>query len=516
MASARRPGAVRHREALAPAGRSIRHVRERLWYTSAIALLLLAGVSAPAIAQESSSGWSEPINLSNSPTESQRPTVAADPSGVVHVIWSEAGADSTSSLWYSRGKLDTWSNPVDILMSPSGTTASFPVLAAGTDGLLHVAWSGGGCVNYSQGYAPDAGSAKAWSTPQALSSSSSYAGDLDLDLSPSGDPVVAFAVQVGADSGVYVLRSVSGGAHWLVEQSIYNNIQADRMVDRPRLAIGPDGSFHVVWVEMAYPETFPPLGIWYSFSTDGGAVWSQPILLGEGPYEYPEILVSAGGDIHVVWSGTGVDRFKFHRWSTDGGLTWSETWRDRTMGGYQGLPALAADGNDVIHLLQVGSLYGNTDPSLNPDRLFEQIWMGDRWGEANTILTSEVLGQNMDFVSASVALGNELYVALMVPIATSEEWPFDIVVLHRALGASSVPARDLNRERPEPETTKALGASPAAEASGLSVSTEAAPQATSAPAGPRATGGFQPVALGAAAAALACAAVFGAVRLRRR
>ncbi len=33
------------------------------------------------------------------------------------------------------------------------------------------------------------------------------------------------------------------------------------MVDKPRLAIGPDGSLHVVWVLTNYPETFPPLGI---------------------------------------------------------------------------------------------------------------------------------------------------------------------------------------------------------------------------------------------------------------
>jgi hypothetical protein len=478
-------------------------------------LLAWASPRSGAYAQtEDQTGWSEPVNLSNSPTQSNNPSLAADPAGGVHAVWSEDTGENEGQIWYARLEGDTWSKPIDVLLTPGGSLPTYPALAADAGGLLHVVWQGGGRIYYSQAFAADVQSAWAWTPAQPLVDSQNFLSAPDLCVGAQGETYVGYAATIGERSGIYVVRSPDGGAHWGQESLVYANPRDDRLVDKPRVEVGPDGMLHVVWAESAYPDTYPPLGIWYSSSADQGATWREPVLLAEGPYADPEIVTKAEHEVHVVWSGTGTDRFKFHSWSADNGQTWSFPWRNEALGGFQGLPALVSDGSGKLHWIQIGSLFGQIEPGVHLDHLFEQEWLGDRWTEGEVILSNADVGQNMAFVSGAVALGNELHVAIGVPLATSDGYQTDILVMHRTLEAESIAARELPTATPETGPVES-------EATTVQQVATATPTRTPLPAAsaaqPRAAnGGVPPLGVGVAATAVMCGLAAWAVALRGR
>jgi hypothetical protein len=491
--------------------RRVRHARLVAVY---VAWQLLLGPLSGHAQDVQDPTWGQPVNVSNSPAQSGLPSLAVDPSGRVHVIWSERTADDESWLWYVHGQRGSWSEANDVLLTPGGETATAPVLAADRQGNLHVAWLGGASVYYSRAYAPGAGSAQAWWRPQHLVTSQNYIGPPDLDVALSGEMFLAYSVQIGPESGVYFLQSTDGGTRWSDRQPIYRNDLSARMVDKARLAAGTDGLLHVVWVESAQLETGPPPDIWYAVSADGGTTWSAPVSLGQGPYNYPEITVRGANEVHVVWSGTTTDRYKFHSWSADNGVSWSPAWRNEALGGFQGLPALVVDGSGGLHWVQVGSVFGEIVEGVDRDQLFEQEWLGNEWSQARAILNTKPVGNNMSHVSSMAALGNELYVALQVPLGTSDSYQMDILVLHRTLAASSIPAQQLAPPTAMPSITPEVVRTATAEVA----------QVTPAPSLALVVGGTQrsaasdpwrPLTRGVVAATAVCALTLCAVLLRR-
>lgn len=412
-----------------------------------ICLALVVLPQAGAYGQEPDPAWSEPANLSNSSTNSSFPSLAVDPAGGVHIIWSE-GTERSSVLFYSHLLGENWSTPIDVLVTPGEGPAVQPVLKADSEGYLHAVWIGWGTVYHSSAYAPLAGTAHGWSEPKPLSAESPYTSMPDLAVDPADNLYVVYAELIGSTSGIHCVRSTDHGDTWQVSVAIYQNTASSRMVDRARIASGPDGRLHVVWVEFNYPETFPPIGIRYSYSTDGGASWSQPIPLADGPYDYPGIVSLAGSKVHVVWSGTSADRFKFHRWSPDGGRSWSDTWRNLDVGGYQGWPALAVDGNQNLHWLQVGTV------ARVGDSLYYNVWNGSEWSPGEVLLPPTASGQNATNVSAAIALGNELHVVVQSPLNTAKaSWQYEVFYVHRHLDAAGRPAQPLPTLTPKPSPT---------------------------------------------------------------
>src|SRR5262249_20324347 len=61
------------------------------------------------------------------------------------------------------------------------------------------------------------------------------------------------------------------------------------------ITIGATGRIHVVWSEFEPPRFYPPLGVYYAGSSDGGITWSKPLeLAGQGNTE--PAIVAVGSD----------------------------------------------------------------------------------------------------------------------------------------------------------------------------------------------------------------------------
>lgn len=388
----------------------------------------------PGQGQEISPKWEEAVNISHSLNPSESPSLAVDPSGRVHIVWVES-VDGEALIYYSTSEDgNSWTAPLDILLTPGGGPAYIPVLKADGDGYLHIVWKGAGSVFYSYAYAPAAASAHAWSEPQPISPAGHSPNFPDLAIDEQKGLHVVYAHPVGNDSGIYYLHSAGRAQSWSPATTVYVNPLEDRMVDKPRLTVAPDGTIHTVWVEYDYPNTFPPRGIRYARSTDGGKTWSRAISLADGPYDDPAIVVRGIREVHIVWSGTTSDRFKFHRWSADGGRNWSEVWRNTELGGFQGRPALVVDGGQHLHWLQSGSIFAASN-----DGVYYNLWNGVGWLPGTLLLPGTAHGQNPGSTSAAVGLGNELHVAVQYPIdLPAGGWQMEVFYLH---GPLPIPGR---------------------------------------------------------------------------
>jgi hypothetical protein len=340
------------------------------------------------------------------------------------------------------------------LISPEGprAKASEPAAAIGLDGRLRLVWTGGwdGRIYYSSAWAGDGLSARAWTKPVALNLDGADGDGPDIALGPEGALHVVYPVAVGDGQGIYYLRSTDGGFTW----SSPGRIQGTRLgegtfVGDLRLAVGEDGAVHVAWNWTAYPETYPPKGIYYARLAAGDEAWSEPLLLAEGPYAYPAILTSGQTAVHVVWSGTGEDRYKFHRWSTDGGWLWSEVWRDAELGGFQGTADLVADAGGTLHWLQVATVFAFGDSYL-----CSRTWLGDHWSELAVLFGESVSGQNQGYASAAVSLGNELHAVVLVPSAAGGQgWQMDVYHTRGKLAVPGLQPQPLPEASPLPVAT---------------------------------------------------------------
>ncbi len=112
--------------------------------------------------QLTSSGWSLPENISDSPNgDSALPKVAGAPDGTVHVVWQEKFGPR-SAIGYASGRYASWFKPLAIT---GGGYHQDPQIAVSHKGDVHVMWVDQNILAYrSRGSAPDA----PWHTAQRV------------------------------------------------------------------------------------------------------------------------------------------------------------------------------------------------------------------------------------------------------------------------------------------------------------------------------------------------------------
>ena len=379
-------------------------VATRRVFLACILFLALTGLWQPAIhAQSGDVDWAEPIKISDD-VQGNYPVIAADPSGGVHVLFPEVrqeGLDGSNVIYYVYWDGATWSTPVDVLASPDGSRAEFLALAAGPDGKLHLIWHGQR-LYYSSAPANAAASARAWSSLQAITAP----GQLwypDIVASSTNILHVAYP-QIDSPRGLYYIQSRDGGNSWSQPIRVSSEPEEDRSPMHVRLYVDAKGDIYVVWSEYSLPAGWPPLGVFYARSSDGGQSWSEPFEVAEGPYDLINMAVVGDDEIHLVWSGTGEAKGRYHRWSPDGGRTWTPTEKIFVgVGGFHHFPGMAVDSGGTLYLVTAG-----VDPTQHSGgQLFFSYWTGQSWASRESIT-----GPIGDFYSAEMVVseGNRLNV----------------------------------------------------------------------------------------------------------
>lgn len=385
-----------------------------------LGFLFLGGLfwAGSAAAQVQDDNWSEPARLSTEVGNvlGAGGRLVADEYGNVHLFWAEDGHPGLRTIiQYARFDGDRWSEPVDVWVSAPDSTFGFlsnPIVD--NAGNLHIAWtmSQSGPILYARANVHDAYSVQSWQRERPIDVP---ANRVELEVDAKGVLHMAYSNLEGREPGVYYMRSEDMGVNWTrpywLEPDIPLNYTPARVI---MLRDAVTDTLHLVW---KYDETIDDTAIGkdirHAYSTDGGDTWSHPFIIDEADEEIDELraggLVYAVHDdqVHVVWSGTSTTR-REHRYSLDGGETWSKTFRVfGELNGSAGDTLLFDGGGNVQFLGQIRF----------PQGMWNIRWDGESWSEPELVYlirqTAEDRheGIHIHAINATVLAGNQLIAA---------------------------------------------------------------------------------------------------------
>lgn len=422
--------------------------------------LLCLPFTAAAAVQTGDNAWSIPVRLFAGEGYVREPVLAADQTGVLHACWADEQEGGSMALLYARWDGSEWTQPVDVIAMPG--TLQGPSIAVDQFGIIHLIWRGfGNALYYSSASAAGATSAAAWSAPRVLAVSNPHA---HIVVDQAGGLHIVYP----ALDGVYYIYSADSGSSWTAPLLLAMPSGANATTDFARLAVAPNGDLHVVWTELELPNGWPPLGVFYSRSFDGGETWSTSFqMAGEGYLEVNVVPVDQNL-IHTAWNAMVGISGRYHRWSSDSGMTWSET--DEIVpaalgGGSTNPPGLAVDASGVVHVVvNTNDTIPRTGPGEFGATLYSS-WGGSGWLPPVNISSPAPGYSSVNNEASAIAVlnGNQLHVLFIGDAATSL-WHTSLLASAPGKAAEAFqpvppesPAVDLQRqETPAPELTAAM------------------------------------------------------------
>ncbi len=455
------------------------------WTGLLLVFLALWAFRAPGAAQAQTTGWSDPLNLFETEGRASEAEVVADPSGAVHVFWAynapgEEDTGASQAIYYALKDGESWSEPVDILVSPDGRVARMQAVTSDKQGYLHIVWSGGNAIFYSRAYALEASSAQGWSYPEPLTANVSA---LDPAIAEDGAYGI-YVLWTQAFAGLMFTQSQDSGQTWSIPQAIFQAAGNNELARQGRIAVDQKGRLHVVFSHYLEESSgtgdlSTPISLYYLRSEDRGATWSEPLLMTPEP-DFGEINVATCGDdtIHLVWNGRAGRRGRYHRISQDGGETWSSVTEVLApspqnpigTGGLTGFPVIACDSTEAVHLV-----------SATGRGMYYFTWRNGAWSQAEYasrgVAGGGVTGtaESIEEPSLTLSQGNLLhlvfhegferiwYVTRQADAPRQEVTPLPTVPVVPTPAATSFPPPTIPPV-PQPQATSRLDAAGAAPA----------------------------------------------------
>lgn len=291
------------------------------------------------------SGWTDPINLSNSAeVQSSQPKMVRDRNGVHHIVWSEGDPSDTTDILYSACTQSSCSVPQllsDVrTLECLGAEVSIqdnPAIAVNEDDQLMVAWNADrdGLVYslWPNGSQPPA-------TPEGCipGTVDVIDGNLALASTRAGEFTLAYSTTKDDERGEIFLTSYSPLA-WDAEPT-----PVSKGIDFSFIS-GTDQSLHLAWCD--------PSGVVnYQVSGGRGEKIDFPGCSGT-----PSLILGGGGEPHLVWfaeeitDSTGTVRPANNLVES---IRTEEGWSEAaisTRATSEVHPALASDGAGNIHMV---------------------------------------------------------------------------------------------------------------------------------------------------------------------
>jgi len=153
----------------------------------------------------------------------------------------------------------------------------------------------------------EAGSA-GWSEPVVLSPDATSGAWPQLAQDAVGRLYLLYIVPTNEGRGVYLARSLDGGATWTMPTNVFDAQGYDWVgVDHPTLAVSPDGQVHMAWVNVGVAAN---QGIYYAQAEwaeregvlDGGFfIWNEPRQMTEPGFDWPRLALT-GERLHLVYA----------------------------------------------------------------------------------------------------------------------------------------------------------------------------------------------------------------------
>lgn len=332
---------------------------------------------APARAQ--GSGWSKPYRLSSEDGKASEGYLVADQYGYVHCFWSETLFENQHTvIKYARFDGTTWTKPNDIYITNLGIRNVSPVVDQ--QGILHIVWSEGltGRTYYTYAPANDAVSVQKWATPIQIRIP---ARPVYLRIDSRGVFHILYISQT-EETGIYYIRSDDDGITWSEPVWLDPDIPSGYIPDSLNFELDENDGLHAVWFYGSLEQSGSPDWVRYIHSLDGGKTWSAPFLIDERKEEIDHNLTAAspkmiveGRTVHVIWAA-GTLPYRYHRFSTDAGLTWNAPVQIFGELHGQAFDGLSIDGSGRVHF------FGQI---RYPIGIYHAYWDQTRWSRPSLV-----------------------------------------------------------------------------------------------------------------------------------
>jgi hypothetical protein len=177
----------------------------------------------------------------------------------------------------------------------------------------------------------------------------SIMGLLLLVIGSTASPAFALSIVWQTEAAVSDVDGYMSSLSWSSQRSV---------------AVSANGRIHVVWTDMKpppYPEMY--MGVWYSYSDNGGNTWSasqcisQPVYYGPQLLNYtnesPSVAVINPEQINAMWDAVDeayYEGFAFYDRSDDNGISWQHRaqWQYWAVEPPSGFNSLCSDGNNYL------------------------------------------------------------------------------------------------------------------------------------------------------------------------
>jgi len=271
--------------------------------------------------------WSSDVRADDDhpPSHSAPALVGAGPQ-VVHVVWGSTDQDY-GAIYYDRSADSgvTWGtdrrlNTVDM------SSASQPDIAISGTQQVFVVWVEGDALVLDR--SADGGTT--WLSPTQILTGTGYLDQPTLAAGPDGVLHLAWVEMIYIQATEYHIgyaRSLDGGATW-VDRQYVGEIVGIAAGERAHPDIAADLGSSYVYLVWDAADGIPQVLV--AVSDDAGVSWGAPERLSSGDAEAvePAVAVDAEGLVYVVWQDALNDSDDiFYRFSADYGATWSVTGR---------------------------------------------------------------------------------------------------------------------------------------------------------------------------------------------
>lgn len=369
-------------------------------FSCSIAILAIWASSShlllPSTVHLQNDGWSIPQIIPGYDKSAWPPILIADQNRQVHAFssqWINDGSGSSfSAIVYNRWTVrDGWTQPIDILLSPSGEARLTDVYLDSSEKVHLVFWAGDNTaanLYHSQSDLSTVDQILSWSIPAQVVEDAGDPPSAALSEDKAGNLLLLYhGSQFG--SGVYVVKSQDGGGTWSNPIMIFQTDVTAPLAWNIQVAKSSSGWLHFVWNVITIGGQ--GRGIYYT-RTQSGDEWTTPVLLdyaAEGYGTQTPAIIEHDNVLFAFFAGIRV------RSSSDNGETWSDVGRIffRHVG-VNGSLSPVIDGNGVLHLFFGQRITGSPDIH----GMWHSVFTNGRWTEPEAIVkgpqVSDHVGDN--------------------------------------------------------------------------------------------------------------------------
>lgn len=368
--------------------------------------------------------WGGPVTISGKDEKISSLLSAADAKGNIHSVWVQSAvsnaANAKTSIEYTRWNGKELTNPEAVISSLDGIPLQMAINIDSQERIL-LSWVNGnsGDLLFSWANLDRANLASEWETPVSLPSVSNLNESPDIVVGGSGRIVIAYAVPLNENRGIYIVQSTDSGKTWSSPIQVFDAVSAEwEKVGNPKIGLSADGVLHLIFSRNSVRKG-QPVGLYYSRSVDGGITWSDAQILSEGDIQWSDIACYDNSTVHVLWQEyDGLVFANLSQLSQDSGISWSRPFDVTGVNDVSTPVALAAKGIGQLHFVQL--LKDNNATTIEQDNLILQDWKwtGSNWEFASS---SDVIieGKGLDY-SLAAGITSDGYLGVSVSTEYSD------------------------------------------------------------------------------------------------